>query len=141
MNINNVRTTPCEQCPFARTTPKEYLDTRGYNGDRFTAQSHMSALLPCHMDNADGLALVDGKNRQCAGAAIFRTHIKADIAPQLATLPEDHKTIFSNEVELIAHHAGVTLEEAKAHLENIGLQNMIMCEVLEALDKGLIQPI
>lgn len=141
MNVNDVRTTPCAQCPFARSTPKEYLDTRGYNGDRFVAQAHMSALLPCHMDNAEGIADVYGKNRQCAGAAIFRTHINADINPKLAKLPEDHQTIFSNELELIAHHAGVSLLEAHHHLEEVGLHNLIISEVVEAMNKGLIEPL
>jgi len=141
MNINNVRSSCCEQCPYARTTPKEYLDTRGYNGDRFAAQANMAALLPCHMDNPEGLADVHGKIRQCAGAAIFRTHIGAKLPPQLALLPENREKVFSNEEELIAHHAGITLDRARQYLQDVGLDTMIFCEAMGAASKGLITKI
>jgi len=141
MNINQVRSTCCEQCPFARSTPKEYLDTRGYNGDRFVAQASMNALLPCHMDNAQGLADPNGKNRQCAGAAIFRTHINADVSDCLAKLPEDKEKVFANEAELVAHHAGVSVEKAQKHLDDVGMDTLIAIEIHAAMCKGLVEPL
>ena len=117
MKINKVRTSACEQCPFAKSTSKKYLDTRGQNGHRFIAQTNMQALLPCHMDDPDGIADPDGKNRQCYGAAVFRTHIDADIKTDaLPKLPAD-PAIFETVEELFAHHTGLTVEEAKTFFE------------------------
>lgn len=141
LKINPVRTTCCDQCPFARSTPKDYLDTWGYNGDRFVAQASMNALLPCHMDSSEGLADVFGKNRQCCGAAIFRTHIGADVSPPLAKLPEDKETVFATPAELVAHHAGVPLEVAQKHLDDVGMDTLIEIEIHAAMSKGLVQPI
>lgn len=98
----------------------------------------MVALLPCHMDSAEGLADVNGKNRQCAGAAIFRTHIGAKLPPQLPLLPEDKVKVFSNEEELIAHHAGITLDRARQYLQDVGISTMIRAEIMAAEEKGLI---
>ena len=142
MKTNPVRSTPCAQCPYARSTSKEYLDTRGFNGFRFAAQAHMAALLPCHMDDADGIANPAGKNRQCAGAAIFRTHIDACIPTDiLPKLPEDKEAIFANEAELIAHHAGISVQQAAEFLERVPLSYMIEQENLEAARLGAFIPI
>jgi len=111
MEFNAQRPECCEQCPFARTTPKEYLDTRGQNGPRFVAQAHMNALLPCHMEHPQGKADPEGKNRQCAGAAKFRANIGVaeKLKPELGRLPKDTKTVFANEVQLLAHHMGIPI--------------------------------
>lgn len=141
MNFNPVRETTCPQCPFARATPKEYLDTRGYNGDRFAGQANGPFLLPCHMEDPDGegMARVDASNRQCAGAAKFRSNIGiASLMPkELPTLPEDTETVFANEIELIAHHLGVSEEDALQHLiEAGGVVHLMLNELAVAEAMG-----
>lgn len=112
----NQRTECCSQCPFARSTSKEYLDTKGDNGERFIGQSIGPFILPCHMhrdfeqwvEKADSIP-------QCAGAAKYRANIGvSDLMPEaLGRLPADTETVFANPEELLAHHRGVPIEYAK----------------------------
>lgn len=112
----------CSQCPFARSTKKEYLDTMGDNGERFIGQSIGPFILPCHMtkdfsqwaEKADTIP-------QCAGAAKYRANIGvADrMPPSIGALPADTETVFANPAELLAHHRGVSLEYAKMVLSII----------------------
>ena len=106
----------CSQCPFARATTKEYLDTRGDNGERFIGQSIGPFILPCHMtkdfsqwaEKADTIP-------QCAGAAKYRANIGVGdmMPPAIGKLPADTETVFATPVELLAHHRGVSLDYAK----------------------------
>lgn len=134
------RTTICSTCPYARTTTKEYLDTRGDNGERFVAQAHMNALLPCHSED-DGLATV-GVCRQCAGAAKFRANVEVTgLSPQLGTLPPDHENVFTSDAALLAHHKGWTLDQAEAALANGGLEHMLRVELRRALAVNRVIPL
>lgn len=121
----------CSTCPFARTTSKEYLDTRGDNGERFLAQAHMNAVLPCHCED-DGSATV-GICRQCAGAAKFRANVGVTgLSPQLGTLPPDTEHVFATDGELLAHHKGWTLAQAEEALQGGALASMVQRELLRA---------
>ena len=94
------------------------------------------------MDDPDGIADPLGKNRQCAGAAIFRTHINAEIPEDvLPKLPADTLTVFSNEIELIAHHAGVSEQDAAAYLKEYSIEQLIDLEMRKALALGAFIPI
>lgn len=127
------RTTICSTCPYARTTTKEYLDTRGDNGERFVAQAHLNALLPCHSED-EGIATV-GVCRQCAGAAKFRANVGATgLSPQLGTLPSDTQNVFATDAELLAHHKGWSLQQAEAALQNGGLEQMMLVELRRAVE-------
>lgn len=117
------RTLLCPTCPFARTTTKEYLDTRGDNGERFLAQAHMNAILPCHCED-DGLATV-GVCQQCAGAAKFRANVGVTgLSGLLGVLPPDTENVFASDAELLAHHKGWSLQEAEARLQGDALERM-----------------
>jgi len=121
------RTLLCQTCPFARTTSKEYLDTRGDNGERFLAQANMNAVLPCHCED-HGSATV-GVCQQCAGAAKFRANIGVTgLSPTLGTLPPDTENVFATNAELLAHHKGWTVTEAEAVLQGDTLQRWILHE-------------
>jgi hypothetical protein len=122
----------CPTCPYARTTTKEYLDTRGDNGERFLAQAHMNAILPCHEED-HGLATV-GLCQQCAGAAKFRANVGVQgLSPALGTLPPDPKNVFTSDAELLAHHKGWTLEQAEAALQGNALERMKEHEIQLAM--------
>ena len=127
----------CPTCPFARTTTKEYLDTRGDNGERFVASAHLPALLPCHCED-DGSATV-GVCQQCAGAAKFRANVGIKgLPPVLGQLPPDRETVFATDAELLAHHKGWTLAEAEAALRDGGLLRMMQEEHQRAVDAGKV---
>lgn len=117
--VTDQREECCAQCPFARSTKKSYLDTRGDNSERFVGQAHINALLPCHMDSADNNATV-GEGRQCAGAAKFRANVGvADkLHPSLGKLPPDHEAVFSTAASLLAHHRGISVGSANLYLDN-----------------------
>lgn len=117
--MNEQMTHCCGQCPFARTTSKEYLDTKGQNGERFAGQSIGVFILPCHMregfdewrSNPYGVPL-------CAGAAKFRANLGVDsyLPEAIGRLPEDDAKVFGNVAELLAHHEGTSIEEAESKL-------------------------
>lgn len=115
------KTECCGQCPFARSTPKTYLDTRGQNGERFAGQAAGPFMLPCHMT----AEFPDFREHPeapplCAGAAKYRANAgyAGYLPPGLGQLPPDHEAVFSNPAELLAHHEGITVEQAQ---ENLGL--------------------
>jgi hypothetical protein len=112
--------TPCPQCPFARSTPKTYLDTKGDNGERFIGQSIGPFVLPCHMTREFGSFrerfVNDEPNPPCVGAAIYRANIGVHryLPPQVTDVnaKPDFETVFSSPEELLAHHRGISIEEA-----------------------------
>jgi hypothetical protein len=63
---------------------------------------------------------------QCAGAAIFRTHIHvAEFMPSaILTLPASSE-VFSNVAEFMAHHKSITVPEAWGRLEVHTLSQMV----------------
>jgi hypothetical protein len=128
----------CDTCPFARKTSKEYLDTRGDNGERFLAQANLDAVLPCHSEH-NGRA-VPGVCQQCAGAAKFRANIGVKLHPSLGVLPPDTETVFATNAELLAHHKGWTVEQAEAFLQNGKLEELKMQEWRLAISRNRIAP-
>ncbi len=128
------RTNICSTCPFARKTTKEYLDTRGDNGERFVGQANLNAVLPCHSEDENGIAVV-GVGQQCAGAAKFRANIGiAGLSGLLGVLPPDTENVFASNAELLAHHKGWSLQEAEEALRNDGLAYMKQTELLRAIN-------
>ena len=110
----------CSQCPYSRSTDKEYLDTRGDNSERFVGQGMINAILPCHMESPDNNATV-GEGQQCAGAAKYRANCGHDaLHPRIGKLDPDHDTAFSSPAELIAHHKGISVDEATCLMEEDG---------------------
>lgn len=132
------RTKCCEQCPFARTTSKEYLDTRGDNSERFIGQSLINAVLPCHMESDDNNATV-GEGRQCAGAAKFRANLGVDwLHESIGKLPRDVNKVFGTAPALLAHHKGITVAEAFDYMEETPPTLMASRELMEAMLKGRV---
>lgn len=120
MKIGNQKQDCCSTCPFSRSTPKEYLDSRGDNGEAFIGQAVTNSLLPCHMMDAEGqgIAHIHTGQDQCAGAAKFRANIAvADyLTPALGRLPPDTENVFATPAELLAHHKGWALQEARRYM-------------------------
>jgi hypothetical protein len=104
----------CSQCPFARATPKTYLDTMGDNSERFPGQAIGPFPLPCHMTKQFGHWREDPTNQTpCVGAAEYRTNCGyTHLAGKLPMLPANTEEVFASPVELIAHHRAISLEEA-----------------------------
>lgn len=84
---------PCSDCPFARTALKGWLG-------RFSAH--------------DWIRIIQGDGRvdchtligpQCAGSAIFRTHVCKDPRDRsVLTLPKNIAKVFGNVGEFLNHH-------------------------------------
>jgi hypothetical protein len=128
----------CSTCPFARSTTKQYLDTRGDNGFRFMAQANMNAVLPCHTEDK-GIATV-GKCRQCAGAAKFRANIGVkNLSSGLGVLPPDKINVFNTNAELLAHHKGWTLQKAQQELADGALEREMESEITKAIMGGFFE--
>lgn len=117
---------PCPQCPFARATPKDYLDTKGDNGERFIGQSIGPFSLPCHMtrefQDFRERFIVGEENPPCVGAHIFRNNLGiAHLLPPQVVDPRagiDFENVFGGHDELLAHHRGISLEEAREMLRS-----------------------
>lgn len=141
MKFGEQKTNCCAQCPFARSTPKEYLDTRGDNGEAFLGQAHTNALLPCHMANVDAVADPTTGQCQCAGAAKFRSNVGvANHRSPLGQLPPDADTVFSSAAELLAHHKGWSLEKAMLYiLEEKPIRQMVIDEIIKAAKLGRVE--
>jgi len=110
---------PCSECPFSRSTSKEYLDTKGQNGERFAGQAIAGFVLPCHMHpDFDACRQNLAESVQCGGAAKYRANIGVaeEMPPHISKLEPDHENVFSSPEELIAHHRGTSVEDAKAFL-------------------------
>jgi len=111
----------CAECPFSRETPKEYLDTKGQNGERFVGQAIAGFLLPCHMHPEFDQCRENLKDAvQCAGAAKYRANIGVAeyLPPYLSKQDEDHEQVFSTPAELIAHHRGTSVHDAEEFLKH-----------------------
>ena len=121
MNLGERKQNCCGQCPYARKTSKEYLDTRGDNGEAFVGQANSASLLPCHMTEGDGIADPNRRQPQCAGAAKFRANVgmaeRLEQTP-LGRLQEDHEAVFSTNAELLAHHKGWPRKKAELYIRH-----------------------
>lgn len=121
----------CGQCPFSRTTPKEYLDTKGQNGERFAGQAIGNFALPCHM-RAEFAEFRENPHAAplCAGAAKYRANIGVSemLSPRIGRLPADPEKVFDSPAELLAHHEGITFEQAKDKLRRKPVYVMLLEE-------------
>lgn len=127
------RKTPCAPCPFARSTPKAYLDTMGDNGERFIGQAIGPFTLPCHMqENFPQWRENPKACVGCAGAAIYRGNMRYPMHPALPVLPPDHAAVFSSPAELLAHHRGISLAEAEARLDETTPEEWAIIELRKA---------
>ena len=105
----------------------------GDNGERFVGQASGMFSLPCHMPHAfkewykDPSVCV-----ACAGAAIYRSNVGYDLPSHIPRLPADHETVFSSPEELLAHHRGISLEEATARLKETTPDDLRRIELLGA---------
>lgn len=131
----------CPQCPFARSTPKEYLDTRGQNGERFAGQAVGPFMLPCHMHKAFDQwrenPIGPGAASPCVGAAVYRSNCGYTHLPDAIPLyPEDREAIFASPAELLAHHKGTTVEEEERFLRE---EKSIAAMCVDELQRQAVQ--
>lgn len=131
--------TCCSGCPYARATPKSYLDTKGQNGERFVGQAFGPFILPCHMTKdfdqwrEKFTGDLNEANPQCAGAAKYRANCGYNHLPDaIGTLPPDHENVFSSPEELLAHHMGIPIPVAIAYLKDRPVHKMLVHEMLRA---------
>ena len=106
---------PCKQCPFSRDSVPGRLG--GSTPEVFIGQIAGPFVLPCHMHcDFDDPHWRDDTftTPQCAGAAIFRTHVGvADQMPEaIHRLPANHEKVLSSYAEFLAHHKQIRLTQA-----------------------------
>jgi hypothetical protein len=109
---------PCAKCPFSKAVTPGALG--GSEPTTYIGQSVGAFWLPCHMspgyeeDRAN-----HAKHRQCVGAAMYRdlNGLSSELPPLLLSLKGDPTLVFSSHAEFLAHHKGMTLEEANTFLE------------------------
>ena len=106
MMLPEVRSTPCFDCPWRRNAVKGWLGP--YTAEEWQQLVHSDEAIACHTtlpsgdEDVEDLSAMEIQERwlaegvrQCAGAAIYRTHIfKSPRDPQVATLPSDKETVF-----------------------------------------------
>jgi hypothetical protein len=112
---------PCNDCPFGITSA---AGTEGMvDPVQLIGQAYGPFLLPCHQDKryqherfGDVLSL-----RQCAGAAIFRTHVgvAASLPAIFHTLPADEELVFKTPEELLAGISGMPRSAAEEFLRKV----------------------
>jgi len=127
-NINQEMTmknlsAPCKECAFRRDSEPGYLG--GSPVETFVGQVFGPFVIPCHC--ACDFEDPSWKDKvfetpQCAGTAIFRANLDLDrtLPPQLHQLPSDHKLVFTNPAEFMAHHKGIGVAEAEQILKTPG---------------------
>lgn len=107
---------PCPECPFSRTVTPGALG--GTRPDAYVGQAAGPFTLPCHkhcdFDDPEwkGKAVL---TPQCAGAAIYRTHIGvADRMPEGIPILPANPQVFSSAAEFVSHHTGKPLAETES---------------------------
>lgn len=84
-------TKACSDCPLRRDALQGWLG--GATPEEYARLCHSDAVVECHVHAGS----------RCAGLAIYRKNTCKSQPPEHA-LPADHKTVFSNVMEFIAHH-------------------------------------
>lgn len=112
--------TPCPDCPFSKRVKPGALG--GSQPEVYIGQTMGPFVIPCHkhIDYRDPQWREKSfETPQCAGAAVFRTHIgRAIYMPkQIHTLPPN-PDVFADAAEFLAHHRQIPLEQAR-HLLSI----------------------
>ncbi len=120
-------TNPCSECAFNRTIKPGELG--GSTPETYIGQMHGPYLVPCHVRHNCGAdeARRNPNNAQCAGGAVFRANtgraaelqakMPEHIKEKFLWLPDDHENVFSTNAEFLAHHKGISIEEATKQLE------------------------
>lgn len=86
-------TTPCGDCPWARTALPGWLG--GLTADAWLAGAHGDDTIECHTLTG----------AQCAGAATYRANVcKLPRAKDALRLPADREHVFADRAEFLAHH-------------------------------------
>lgn len=130
-------TKPCKGCPFSRNTEPGSLG--GSAPEVYIGQSEGPFWLPCHNSKGyRGNSTNYGEVTQCAGAAIYRSKIGvADKMPAaLLTLDADNDEVFNSHAEFLAHHSGLTLEEAEELTTPDVVQELALIELFKGMIKG-----
>lgn len=113
---------PCVACPFRKDIAPGALG--GSSPTVYIGQTEAPFVLPCHkacdFDDPDWRRKALDETAQCAGAAIYRTHIGvADKMPkEIHTLPAN-PLVFSSHAEFLAHHSHLTVSQATTVLESV----------------------
>lgn len=108
---------PCRTCPFRRDCTPGHLG--GSPVQTFIGQAFGAFWIPCHeridYDNPDWRRQFD--TPQCAGVAIYRSNAHPGARPaDLLSLPADETLVFATPDEFMAHHLGISLDEATQRL-------------------------
>ena len=85
-------TSPCSDCPWARTALNGWLGGESIEG--WLHKAHADGPIICHVIS----------NRQCAGAAIYRTNVCKLAHPPLLRLAADKEKVFATPMEFTEHH-------------------------------------
>lgn len=86
-------TTPCSDCPWARTALNGWLG--GASAAEWLADAHSEATIECHV----------ATGAQCAGVAIYRRNVCKLPRPPNLVLPADRERCFATPEEFTDHHA------------------------------------
>lgn len=84
-------TKACSDCPLRRDSLNGWLG--GNTPEQYARLCHSDEVVECHVHAGS----------RCAGLAIYRRHT-AKWQPEEHKLPADHKAVFSNVMEFLAHH-------------------------------------
>lgn len=134
-------TKPCKNCPFSRSVEPGALggsDPRVYIG-----QANGPFWLPCHAayDESRSAKDQDPANiGQCAGAATYRANTGVIPASGLHRLPANTDSVFSSAAEFMAHHKGITVEEADDELATLTPDVLTAIELRKAAVKVHLIP-
>jgi hypothetical protein len=116
---SNQHHSPCAECPFSRAVKTG--GTGGTDPRVYVGQACGPFLLPCHMDPRYSENKRSTDLLQCVGAAVFRSNIGVHnfigLPDFLLREPIDVEKVFATPAELLAHHMGISLEEAQALME------------------------
>lgn len=133
---NQVR--PCNECVFRRSSPAEFQTPGTLGGSPATVyigQTQGNFMIPCHKlcdftdPNWRDKAFETG---QCAGAAIYRANLGITPPDPISKLPANHEEVFSSHAEFMAHHTGLSLEEAAKYLEIVPPERLLQVEMERA---------
>lgn len=108
---------PCHDCPFAKHTPAGALG--GGSLETYLGQIVGPFFLPCHNSPGYNQFDVNLNNRQCAGAAVFRSNLGVDrlMPGSLLHLPAGDLVVFPGLLEFVVHHGRMSSKEAKQWLQ------------------------
>lgn len=122
----------CPECPWSRQAKPGALG--GSPPETYLGQIVGPFLLPCHMhcdfSDPQWREKMD-VTAQCAGAAIFRANIGVDtlMPDPIARQPKSTEHVFANAAEFLAHHAGVSVAEARKRLQATPVVELLRREV------------